>query len=56
MKLVLISRMSFWKIIQTGKKTVEVGTMRRLPMETEAEAMPRALEVAKEYFEQHKEA
>ena len=56
MKLVLISRMSFWKIIRTGKKTIEVGTMRRLPMETEAEAMPRALEVAKEYFEQHKEA
>ena len=56
MKLVLLDRYSFWKIIRPGKKTIEVGTMRRFPMETEAEAMPRALEVAKKYFEQHKEA
>jgi len=56
MKLVLISRMSYWKILSTGKKTVEVGTMRRMPLETEAQAMPRALEVAKAYYEQHKEA
>jgi hypothetical protein len=56
MKLVLISRMSYWKILSTGKKTVAVGTMRRMPMETEAQAMPRALEVAKAYYEEHKEA
>ena len=56
MKLVLLDRYSFWKIIRTGKKTVEVGTMRRFPNETESKAMPRALEVAREYFEQHKEA
>ena len=56
MKLVLISRMSYWKILSTGKKTVEVGTMRRMSMETEEQAMPRAIEVANAYYEQHKEA
>ena len=56
MKLVLIDRMSYWKILSTGKKTVHVGTMRRLPLETREQAMPRALEVAKAYYEQHKEA
>ena len=56
MKLVLLDRMSFWKVLNTGTKTVEVGTMRRMPMETEDQAMPRAIEVAKAYYEQHKEA
>lgn len=54
MKLVLLDRMSFWKVLSTGKKTVEVGTIRRMPHETEAEAMPRAIEVANEYYKEHK--
>jgi hypothetical protein len=55
MKLILLDRLSFWKVLSAGKKTVEVGTMRKLPDETQAKAMPRALEVAKAYYEEHKD-